>query len=63
MGSSHYIVGEAEEVFEWYNPIYSFDREIVRLKDSPAGGKCGVWVDSKGTPQLEMQPEVRINQM
>ena len=59
----HYIVGEAEEVFEWYNPIYTFDRKIVRLENAPAGGKCGAWVDGDGVPQLEMQPEVRINQI
>jgi hypothetical protein len=59
----HYIVGEAEECFEWYNPIYTFDRENIHIKDAPAGGKCGVWIDREGVPQLEMQPEVRINKM
>lgn len=57
----HYVVGEAEEVFEWYNPIHTFDGEIIRLNDSPAGGKCGVWVDHEGKPRLELQPEVRVN--
>ena len=59
----HYIVGEAKECFEWYKPIYAFNGEVIKIKDAPAGDKCGVWVDYDGVPKLEMRPEVRINQM
>ena len=59
----HYIVGEARECFEWYKPIYAFNGEVIKIKDAPAGDKCGVWVDYDGVPKLEMRPEVRINQM
>ena len=33
------------------------------MKDASAGGKCGVWVDHDGAPNLEMRPEVRINKI
>ena len=59
----HYIVGKAKECFEWYKPIYTFNGEVIKMKDASAGGKCGVWVDHDGAPNLEMRPEVRINKI
>ena len=57
----HYIVGEAEQVYQWYHPVLRMDGTPVELGVSEAGGTCGVWVDDRGEQILEMQAEV-INQ-
>jgi phytanoyl-CoA hydroxylase len=54
----HYIVGEAEKVYKWYHPVLRMDGSEVQLGQSEVGGTCGVWVDEKGSAELEMQVEV-----
>ena len=44
----HYIVGEAEAVAKWYNPVLRMDGAEVELDISASGGPCGVWVDRDG---------------
>lgn len=51
----HYIVGNAEQVSEYYHPVLRMDGSEVSLGVSEKGGQCGVWVDSEGETELEMQ--------
>ncbi len=51
----HYIVGDAQQVAEYYHPVLRMDGSEVSLGVSEKGGQCGVWVDSEGETALEMQ--------
>ena len=57
----HYIVGDAEKVYQWYHPVLRMDGSTVELGTSELGGTCGTWVDQAGNPALELQPET-VNQ-
>jgi ectoine hydroxylase-related dioxygenase (phytanoyl-CoA dioxygenase family) len=57
----HYIVGEAQQVYEWYHPVLQMNGRPVELGVSEVGGTCGTWVDEAGEAELEMQVEV-VNQ-
>jgi ectoine hydroxylase-related dioxygenase (phytanoyl-CoA dioxygenase family) len=57
----HYIVGEAQQVYEWYHPVLQMDGRPVEMGLSEVGGTCGIWVDESGANELEMQVEV-VNQ-
>jgi phytanoyl-CoA hydroxylase len=50
----HYIVGEAQQVAEYYHPVLRMDGQPVELTVSPGGSTCGVWVDQAGVPVIEM---------
>ena len=50
----HYIAGEARQVSHHYFPVLDMDGREVPLEASAQGGPCGVWVDRKGRPQVEM---------
>lgn len=54
----HYIVGEAEKVYKWYQPVLRMDGSEVTMGESEVGGTCGVWVDSDGEATLELQVEL-----
>ncbi len=54
----HYIVGEAEKVYEWYHPVLRMDGTAVEMGTSEVGGTCGVWVDTEGNQALELQTEI-----
>lgn len=43
----HYIVGEAEMVGRWYQPVLRFDGSQVALGTSPGSTPCGVWNESQ----------------
>jgi ectoine hydroxylase-related dioxygenase (phytanoyl-CoA dioxygenase family) len=55
----HYIVGEAQQVAEYYHPVLRMDGQPVELAMSPGGGTCGVWVDREGAPVIEMSGDER----
>jgi ectoine hydroxylase-related dioxygenase (phytanoyl-CoA dioxygenase family) len=57
----HYIVGDAQSVYKWYNPALRMDGSPVTLEMTEIGGTCGAWVDRQGRQVLEIQGE-RINQ-
>ncbi len=44
----HYILGEAEQVAEFYHPALRFDGSVVELGVSEKGGECGTWVEQAG---------------
>lgn len=50
----HYIGGDAQEVAKWYHPAIRMDGSVVSLGVSEGGGTCGVWVDERGKPVIEM---------
>jgi len=50
----HYIVGEAQQVAEYYHPVLNMQGQLVDLAVSPGGSTCGVWVDRDGKPVIEM---------
>lgn len=52
----HYVVGEAEQVAEFFHPVLRMDGTPVPLGVSPAGSSCGVWVEQDGTRVVEMVP-------
>lgn len=54
----HYIVGEAEQVYQWYHPVLRMDGTPVELGVSEVGGTCGTWVDDAGEEVLELQAEI-----
>lgn len=53
----HYIVGEAEQVYQWYHPVLQMDGTEIELGVSEIGGTCGTWVDREGKAELELQLE------
>ena len=56
----HYIVGEAQQVAEYYHPVLRMDGQLVELENSEGGGTCGVWVDNAGAPVIEMSGDERL---
>ncbi len=50
---AHYIVGEAEKVAQFYQPVLNFDGEEVDLLASDSGGPCGVFA-AAGEAAIEM---------
>ncbi len=50
----HYIGGEAQKVAQFYHPALRMDGSPIALETSENGGTCGVWVDQKGKPVIEM---------
>ncbi|HEX5689802.1 MAG TPA: phytanoyl-CoA dioxygenase family protein [Roseiflexaceae bacterium] len=57
----HYIVGDAQAVYQWYHPALRMDGSPVTLETSDVGGTCGTWVDREGSQVLEIEGE-RINE-
>jgi ectoine hydroxylase-related dioxygenase (phytanoyl-CoA dioxygenase family) len=53
---THYIVGEAQQVSNFYHPALRFDGSEVNLEASPNGSECGVWVEQEGQRTVAMQP-------
>ena len=51
----HYIVGEAEQVAQWYHPVLRMDGSEVEFGISEQGGPCGVWVERDGEPVAVME--------
>ncbi len=51
---AHYVVGEAEKVADFYNPLLTFDGEEVVLEASEKGGPCGIFVDADGKQAIEI---------
>jgi ectoine hydroxylase-related dioxygenase (phytanoyl-CoA dioxygenase family) len=58
----HYIVGEAEQVAQFYHPVLRMDGSPVELAISERGGPCGVWVTQEGKPVVEMKSADPIKQ-
>ena len=50
----HYIVGDAQQVAQFYHPALRMDGTQVELEVSDGGGRCGIWVDEDGTQILEL---------
>jgi len=50
----HYIVGDAQKVGEFYQPMLRMDGSIVEIEVSDGGAPCGIWRDIDGSPSLEM---------
>lgn len=54
---AHYIVGEAEKVAKFYQPLLTFDGAELEMGVSDHGGPCGVWVPASepgGRAELEL---------
>jgi phytanoyl-CoA hydroxylase len=54
----HYIDGAAEQVAEYYFPVYRMDGSQVELKVSPSGQPCGVFVEQDGKPVYQIAGEI-----
>ena len=52
----HYILGEANQVAEFYHPALRFDGSTVELGVSEQGGECGTWVEREGEMAVALQP-------
>lgn len=52
----HYIVGEAEQVANFYHPVLRMNGTPVEMGVSQGGSECGVWVDEEGSPAVKMRP-------
>ncbi len=46
---AHFVVGEAQKVAKFYQPLLTFDGEEVEIDLSDKGGPCGVWVPAAGS--------------
>lgn len=55
----HYIVGQAEQVAQFFHPVLRMNGSKVALDISEGGGPCGVWVERDGTPVVEMVEQGR----
>jgi phytanoyl-CoA hydroxylase len=55
--AGHYVVGEAEKVAAYYQPVLRMDGTELALGTSEGGGPCGVWVDRDGHPVVTMQDQ------
>jgi hypothetical protein len=54
----HYIEGQAERVAQFFDPVLRMDGAQLTLAASEGGGECGVWVDRRGVPVIEMVGQV-----
>lgn len=50
----HYVVGEAEKVAEFYDPVLTFDGEEIHLLASDRGGPCGIFVNADDGQSIQM---------
>ena len=50
----HYLTGNADQVGQFYHPIYRMDGSLVELGVSPNSTRCGHWVDVDGTSVVEI---------
>jgi phytanoyl-CoA hydroxylase len=50
----HYIQGNADSVYKWYQPVLKMDGTPLAFGESPDGGECGVWTESDGRKTIEM---------
>ncbi len=46
---AHFVVGKAQKVAKFYQPLLTFDGEEVEIDLSEKGGPCGVWVPAAGS--------------
>ena len=46
---AHYVVGEAEKVAQFYQPLLTFDGAELEIGVSDKGGPCGIWVPAAGS--------------
>jgi phytanoyl-CoA hydroxylase len=51
----HYIVGDAEQVANFYHPVLRMDGTPVELGVSEGGSECGVWVEEETGPVVAMR--------
>ena len=51
----HYIVGEAEQVAKFYQPVLRMDGTPVAMGISEGGSECGVWVHEESGPVVAMR--------
>ena len=54
----HYIVGAAEQVYQWYHPVLRMDGSEIEMGQSEVGGTCGTWVNREGDAGMELQIEM-----
>ncbi len=55
---AHYVVGEAEKVAKFYQPLLTFDGEELEIGLSDKGGPCGVWVPAAGSDEGRVDLEL-----
>ena len=53
--TGHYIGASARRVAKYYQPALGMDGAEWWLEVSEGGGPCGVWVDRRGRPVVEVQ--------
>jgi phytanoyl-CoA hydroxylase len=62
----HYIVGDAQKVGGFYDPVLRMNGTRVVLEHSEGGGPCGVWRDDDGASTVEMtlpaEPEMALHE-
>lgn len=55
---AHYVVGEAEKVAKFYQPLLTFDGEELEIGLSDKGGPCGVWAPAAGSDEGRAELEL-----
>jgi hypothetical protein len=50
----HYVTGDSTMVGKFYRPVYRMDGSLIDLEESPMADRCGTWVETDGTPVVEM---------
>ena len=55
---AHYVVGEAQRVAKFYQPLLTFDGAELEIGLSDKGGPCGVWAPAAGREDGRAQLEL-----
>lgn len=55
---AHYIEAKAEQIAAYDQPLIKMDGSPLYIKVSEGGGRCGVWVDKDGRPEIELSGDL-----
>jgi ectoine hydroxylase-related dioxygenase (phytanoyl-CoA dioxygenase family) len=50
----HYVLGSAERIKQFYQPLLRMDGMEVEIESAGEGGPCGVWVENRAAPEVAM---------
>jgi phytanoyl-CoA hydroxylase len=57
---AHYIESKAEQIAAYDQPLTKMDGSPLYIDVSEGGGRCGVWVDKDGNPEIELSGDLTV---